>query len=397
MKIYIVGIGMEGQKTLTAQALTAIESADVLIGAKRMVEPFLHLGKNTFISWKTEEIVEFIRNNFFSSVAVLMSGDCGFYSGAEKLISALECYETEVISGISSPVYFCAKIKKPWQNVKLISLHGTDGNIVRNVCKNELCFFLLGGDVTPDAICRKLCEYGRENVGVYIGENLGYDNEKILSGKASDFTENSFGKLTVMVTENPESERGIAFGISDNEFIRGSVPMTKSEVRSTVISKLGIGSKSLCWDIGCGSGSVSVEMALQCFDGKVFALDKNSEAVVLTGKNAHKFGCDNIEIISGEAPEALKELPSPDIVFIGGSCGKISEILSIIYEKNKAAIVVITAVSLETLSTAQKAFSGFGIIEPEIVQVSITRSKRLGNHTMLAAENPVFIIKGARI
>ncbi|MGN0618364.1 MAG: precorrin-6y C5,15-methyltransferase (decarboxylating) subunit CbiE [Ruminiclostridium sp.] len=396
MKIYIVGIGMEGQKTLTAEALAAIKSADILIGAKRMVEPFSHLGKNTFISWKTEEIAEFIRNNPRSSVAVLMSGDCGFYSGAEKLISALSSYDTEVISGISSPAYFCAKIKKPWQNMKFISLHGADGNVVRNVCKNELCFFLLGGDVTPDEICRKLREYGRENIGVYIGENLGYDSEKILSGIASDFTENSFGKLTVMVTENPGYERGIAFGIPDNEFIRGSVPMTKSEVRSTVISKLGIGSKSLCWDIGCGSGSVSVEMALQCFDGKVFALDINSEAAELTRRNALKFGCDNIEIISGEAPEALRGLPSPDKVFIGGSCGKISEILSIIYEKNKAATVVITAVSLETLSTAQKAFSDFGITEPEIVQVSVTRTKRLGNHTMLAAENPVFIIKGAR-
>ena len=396
MKIYIIGIGMEGQKTLTAEALAAINSADILIGAKRMIEPFSRLGKNTFISWKTEEIAEFIRNNSCPSAAVLMSGDCGFYSGAEKLISALSCYETEVISGISSPAYFCAKIKKPWQNMKFISLHGADGNIVRNVCKNELCFFLLGGDVTPDKICRKLCEYGRENIGVYIGENLGYDSEKILSGIASDFTENSFGKLTVMVTENPGYERGIAFGIPYNEFIRGSVPMTKSEVRSMVISKLGIGSKSLCWDIGCGSGSVSVEMALQCFDGKVFALDKNSEAVELTRKNALKFGCDNIKIISGEAPEALRELPSPDMVFIGGSCGKISEILSIIYEKNKAATVVITAVSLETLSTAQKAFSDLGITEPEIVQISITRTKRLGNHTMLAAGNPVFIIKGAR-
>ncbi len=397
MKIYIVGIGMEGQKTLTAEALAVIESADILIGAKRMVEPFSYIGKNTFISWKTEEIAEFIRNNSCSSVAVLMSGDCGFYSGAEKLISALSSYETEVISGISSPAYFCAKIKKPWQNMKFISLHGADGNIVRNVCKNELCFFLLGGDVSPDEICRKLREYGRENIRVYIGENLGYDSEKVLSGIASDFTEKSFGKLTVMVTENPESERGIAFGIPDNEFIRGSVPMTKSEVRSTVISKLDIGSKSICWDIGCGSGSVSVEMALQCFDGKVFALDKNSEAVELTRKNALKFGCDNIKIISGEAPEALRELPSPDRVFIGGSCGKISEILSIIYEKNKAAIVVITAVSLETLSTAQKTFSYFGITEPEIGSVSVTRTKRLGNHTMLAAENPVFIIKGARI
>ncbi|MGN0657578.1 MAG: precorrin-6y C5,15-methyltransferase (decarboxylating) subunit CbiE, partial [Ruminiclostridium sp.] len=394
MKIYIVGIGMDGQKTLTAEALAAISSADILIGAKRMVEPFSPLGKNTFISWKTEEIAEFIHNNSCPSVAVLMSGDCGFYSGAEKLISALSCYETEVISGISSPAYFCAKIKKPWQNMKFISLHGADGNIVRNVCRNEFCFFLLGGDVSPVEICRKLCEYGRENIRVYIGENLGYNSEKILSGKASDFTENSFGKLTVMVTENPESERGIAFGIPDNEFIRGSVPMTKSEVRSTVISKLDIGSKSICWDIGCGSGSVSVEMALQCFDGKVFALDKNSEAVELTRKNALKFGCDNVEIIRGEAPESLRELPCPDRVFIGGSCGKISEILSIIYEKNKAAKVVITAVSLETLSTAQKAFSDFGITEPEISEISVTRAKRLGNHTMLAAENPVFIIKG---
>ncbi|MGN0577466.1 MAG: cobalt-precorrin-7 (C(5))-methyltransferase, partial [Ruminiclostridium sp.] len=111
MKIYIVGIGMEGQKTLTAEALAVIESADVLIGAKRMVEPFSHLGKNTFISWKTEEIAEFIRNNSRSSVAVLMSGDCGFYSGSERLISALSSYETEVISGISSPAYFCAKIR----------------------------------------------------------------------------------------------------------------------------------------------------------------------------------------------------------------------------------------------------------------------------------------------
>ena len=396
MKIYIIGIGMDGQKTLTAEALAAIESADVIIGAKRMVELFSRLEKKSFISWKTEEIREFIHDNSFSSVAVLMSGDCGFYSGAEKLISVLCCYETEVISGISSPTYFCAKIKKPWQNMKFISLHGTDGNIVRNVCKNECCFFLLGGDVTPVEICRKLCGYGRGNIGVYIGENLGYDSEKIMFGKASDFTEKSFGKLAVMVTENHRYENRIAFGIPDNEFIRGSIPMTKSEVRSAVISKLDIGSKSICWDIGCGSGSVSVEMALQGFDGKVFAIDKNSEAVELTRKNAIKFGCDNIEIISGEAPESLRELPSPDIVFIGGSCGKISEILSIIYGKNKTAIVVITAVSLETLSTAQKAFGDFGITEPEITELSVTRTKRLGNHTMLAAENPVFIIKGAR-
>ena len=396
MKIYIIGIGMEGCKTLTEEAKTVIENADLLIGAGRMLEPFSDLKKEQFISWKSEEIADFLREKNFDTAAILMSGDCGFYSGAEKLITALSDYETEVISGISSPVYFCSKIKKPWQDMKFLSLHGADGNVVRNVCRNKYCFFLLGGDTTPAEICKRLCDYGRENIAVYIGENLGYDNEKIYCGIASDFTDTRCEKLCVMVTENPYSEQSVPFGISDNEFIRGNVPMTKSEIRSTVISKLNISRKDMCWDIGCGTGSVSVEMALQCYDGRVYAVDKNEEAAELTRQNAYKFGCDNIEIISGTAPETLCGFPAPDKVFIGGSCGKISEILNIVYEKNSKADVVITAVSLETLNEAINSFAYFGIDSPEIVQIAVTRTRKLGNHTMLSAENPIFVIKGVR-
>lgn len=396
MKIYIIGIGMEGCKTLTEEAKTVIENADLLIGAGRMLEPFSDLKKEQFISWKSEEIADFLREKNFDTAAILMSGDCGFYSGAEKLIAALSDYETEVISGISSPVYFCSKIKKPWQDMKFLSLHGADGNVVRNVCRNKYCFFLLGGDTTPAEICKRLCDYGRENITVHIGENLGYDNEKIYCGIASDFTDTRCEKLCVMVTENPYSEQSVLFGISDNEFIRGNVPMTKSEIRSTVISKLNISRKDVCWDIGCGTGSVSVEMALQCFDGRVYAVDKNEEAAELTRQNAYKFGCDNIEIISGTAPETLYGFPAPDKVFIGGSCGKISEILNIVYEKNSKADVVITAVSLETLNEAINSFAYFGIDSPEIVQIAVTRTRKLGNHTMLSAENPIFIMKGVK-
>lgn len=396
MKIYIIGTGMEGDKTLTSEARKAIEKADVLIGAERILKAFEGYGKEYFISWKSEEISDFLKEKQTETAAVLMSGDCGFYSGAQKLINALKDYETEIICGISSPVYFGSKIKKTWQNMRFISLHGNNENIIRNICRNEYCFFLLGGDVTADEICKRLCEYGRDNINVYIGENLGYENERIQSGKASDFISMEFEKLSVMVTENFDYEQAVKLGICDDDFVRGNVPMTKSEIRSTVISKLDIGRNDICWDIGCGTGSVSVEMALQCYDGAVYAVDKNDEAVKLTAENAFRFGCDNIRIISGEATQVISEFPAPDRVFIGGSCGKIKEIMNAVYDKNICAEIVITAVSLETLNEAVEAFSNFKVYNPEIVQIAVTRTRKLGNHTMLSAENPIFIIKGVR-
>lgn len=396
MKVYIVGTGMEGRKTLTAEAKKIIENAEAIIGARRMVEPFMGMDKQFFISWKSEEIADYLCGKCFTSVAILVSGDCGFYSGAEKFVQLISDIDTEIICGISSPVYFCSKIQKPWQDMKFISLHGTDGNIVRNVCKNELCFFLLGGNITPAHICRKLCEYGLREVKIYIGENLGYENERILQGTAAELTELEFGTLTVAVAENPEYEHGTVSGIPDENFIRGRVPMTKSEVRSTVISKLDIGRNDLCWDIGCGTGSVSVEMAMQCFDGEVYSVDKNEEAVGLTRDNALKFGCDNIRITVGNAPEILEAFPAPDRVFVGGSQGRITEIFDIVFEKNPLAVIVVTAVSLETLSGAVSAFESYGILSPEIVQLAVTRTKKVGSHTMLSAENPVYIIKGAK-
>ena len=204
--VVIIGIGMDGKKTLTAEALSAIKNADILIGAKRMSEPFSSLGKPCFCSWKSDEIAEFLHNGKYENAAVLMSGDCGFYSGAEKLLRLTEDIECKVISGISSPVYFCSKIKKPWKNMKFVSLHGESSNIVRNVRRNELCFFLLGGDITPAKLCRRLCEYGMGETKLYIGENLAAENERIYTGKAADFIDIQLGKLTVAVTENPDFE-----------------------------------------------------------------------------------------------------------------------------------------------------------------------------------------------
>ena len=396
MKIYIVGIGMDGVKTLTKEAADAIESAEVLIGAERMLEPFRSLGKTAFAEYRSDEIVRYIEESSASSAAVLMSGDCGFFSGAKKLNEKLARYSPEVICGISSPVYLCSKLGKEWSGCFFVSLHGKKASIVRNVRAHKKTFFLLGGDITAAAVCRKLCDFGMGDISVYIGKELGYDRELIKCGKASDFTDSGIDGLCVMLCENPLHESFIPCGIADEEFIRGSVPMTKSEVRAVVVAGLDIGDDSVCWDIGSGTGSVAVEMALRCGNGTVCAVEKNPEAVELIEKNRVKFGCDNIEVYSGEAAEIIDKLPVPDVVFIGGSGGQLCSIIEAAVARNSNLRLTVTAVSLETLSQCTAIFDKLGL-EAEITQVAVTRTRKVGKYTMMNAENPIWIIKRKRL
>ncbi|MDE6849024.1 MAG: precorrin-6y C5,15-methyltransferase (decarboxylating) subunit CbiE, partial [Ruminococcus sp.] len=322
IKVYVVGTGMDGVKTLTLEAFTIIDSADVLIGAGRMLEPFEHLQKKMICEYSAEKIADYIHNCGHNTIVVLMSGDCGFYSGAKRLSEFLDC---EIVSGISTPVYFCSKIGRQWENMKFVSLHGKHGNVAVNVMQNEHCFFLLGGKITPAEICGTLCRYGLGAVSVFVGENLCYENERIISGTAESLQDIESGNLCAVITENKNYMKYIPSGIDDGDFIRTAIPMTKAEVRAVAVSKLNIGRNSICWDIGCGTGSVSVEMAVKCTDGGVYAFDKNLKAVKLTSENSEKFGCDNIHVYESLFPEDIPEnIPVPNCVFIGGASGKIS-------------------------------------------------------------------------
>lgn len=385
IKVYIVGTGMDGVKTLTREAYEIINSADVLIGAGRMLEPFEYLHKKMLCEYSAEKIADYINNCGYDTIVVLMSGDCGFYSGAKKLTEFIDC---EIICGISTPVCFCSKIGRQWENMKFVSLHGKNGNIAVNVKQNEYCFFLLGGQITPSEICRTLCRYGLGDVNVFAGENLCYENERIISGTAESLQNIESTNLCAVITENKNYMKYIPSGIDDGDFIRTEIPMTKAEVRAVAVSKLNIGSKSICWDIGCGTGSVSVEMAVKCADGGVYAFDKNPKAVRLTAGNSEKFGCDNIHVYESLFPDGIPEnIPVPDCVFIGGASGRISEIIEYVTGLNPCAEIVVTAVSLETLDECMNVF------DAEITQVAVTRTHKVGSHTMLSAENPVFVIK----
>ena len=393
MKVYIVGTGMDGAETLTKAAEKAIAEASLLIGAERIVKPFVQSGKELFICYKPTDIAEKLGSAECDTAAVLMSGDCGFFSGARKLIPLLEGHDVQVIAGISSVSYFCSKLGIPYENMKFITLHGRTSSVALNVKMNKRCFFLLGGEMSASDVCRRLCEFGLGSVNVHIGTDLSYETERIISGKACKLTDVQTGGLTVMITENSEHLKQIPSAINDEDFVRGEIPMTKSEVRCIAVSKLNIEPNSVVWDIGCGTGSVSVEAAYRCPDGKVYAFDKKSEAAALTCENARKFSCDNIEVTEGECPGILADIPAPDKVFIGGSSGNMGGIFEAVRAKNPCADIVVTAVSLETLQEAAACFERFGA-SAEVVQIAVTRTRKLGTHTMFQAQNPVFIISG---
>ncbi|GAB6137051.1 precorrin-6Y C5,15-methyltransferase (decarboxylating) subunit CbiT [Halanaerobaculum tunisiense] len=185
-------------------------------------------------------------------------------------------------------------------------------------------------------------------------------------------------------------------GIPDAEFIRGQVPMTKEEVRAVTISKLRLKKDSIVYDIGAGTGSLTVEAALQAKNGRVYAIEREVAGVKLIKDNLDKFGLDNIEVIAQEAPEALKDLPAVDRVIIGGSGGQLNKILEVVDHKLASnGRVVINAITLDTLTTARKELERLGY-KLEICNLAVTRTKEVGQYQMLQGMNPVYIISGIK-
>lgn len=392
-KISLVGIGMGAEKTLTLEGKKALNEAELLIGAKRMTEAVQKPGQMVLHEYRSEKIVEYIREHpKYRTVAIALSGDVGFYSGAKKLIDQLDG-NVEVICGISSVVYFMSKIGLSWDDAKIVSAHGRNCNLISLIRHNPKVFSILGTEDGVAVLASRLVYYGMGDVTLYVGENLSYENEKIFHDKAANLTEYRGDALSVVTACNEKATPlSAVHGISDGEFLRGKAPMTKEEVRTVSLSKLRLSEDSVCYDVGAGTGSVSVEMALRAWMGQVYAIEKKEDAFALLKENKKKFAVDNLAIIPGVAPEAMTELPAPTHAFIGGSSGNMQDIINLLLEKNPKVRIVINCITLETVTEAMNAIRDFGLEDVDIVQLAAARSKSIGRYHMMMGENPIYII-----
>ncbi len=389
--VNVIGIGMGGDG-LTLTAKQRIDSSDLVIGAKRMVESVAY-GKDILEEYRSDEIIEYLRKNpKYSNISVLMSGDIGFYSGAKKLLDKLDRDEFDVHTepGISSAVYLCSKIGTSWQDVYMTSAHGREANLVGLSRIHPKVFTLLSEEESVHEMAKLFIEYDM-HVTITVGQDFGYDTESIFTGTPEEILSHGFGKLCVALICNDSPVTSNAISIPDEEFTRGDAPMTKSEVRALSVAKLKLSDDSVIYDIGAGTGSVSIEMALVAVNGKVYAIEKEDPAANLIEVNKLKFKTPNVQVIRGLAPEAMSDLPVPTHAFIGGSSGNLKDIVGCLLEKNPDIRIVINSVTIETLEETTQVIREFGLVEEEITCINVSKARKLGKYHLMTAQNPVYI------
>ena len=395
-QITVVGIGPGSESAMTKEVSAAIHNADCLIGAKRMVEAVARPEQAVFCAVAPGEIADFIETHpQYRQIAVVMSGDVGFFSGTKKLLPLLDGYPVRVFPGLNSLTYLCAKLGTSYENVVPVSLHGRDHNIVGDVRRHPRVFALVGGENGMNNLCANLTSAGLSDVRISIGERLSYPDEKITAGTAGNLRFGTYDPLSVALIENTSCAAVVTHGLSDEAFQRSGdgpvVPMTKSEVRSVCLSKLQLTRDAICWDVGAGTGSVSIEMALQADSGQVYAIEQKENAVALLSQNKARFGVNNLFVIPGTAPESCNVLPAPTHVFIGGSGGNMRSILDLVLAKNPRARIVATAVSLESVAELTDCMKAYPFDVQEVVSLNVSRAKAAGAYHLMTAQNPVFI------
>lgn len=400
--VWMIGLGM-CRSHLTLEAVSALNDCEVVIGAKRMIEsvrPYCK-GKKLICSCNYPEIASFIKGSErYRKFAALFSGDIGFHSGCASLRRCLKdtAFIEHVCSGISAPVHFLNRIGVASDDCAFFSMHGHKLDPVNLISRNRKSLFLLGKENDISDICEKLIEYDLPDVRVVIGCDLMSEDELIEEGTPASFTDRKFSSLSVIYIENRHAEKQrTVWGIPDHEFLRGNIPMTKSAVRSVVMSKLAPDKDSVVFDIGAGTGSVSVEAALCMPYGKVFSVECEQEGIDLININSRRFHLDNIVPVHGIAPEvfscASEEISKVKAThaFIGGTKGRLSDIVRALIDMNPEIKIVITAVTPETIGRIMNIIDEYEPVECDLSQIQVSISKKAGKSHLMQAQNPVFI------
>ena len=431
-KIYVIGIGY---KPLDEQSREVLMASDAVLASDRLFDVFKRYGEfeavreKVLVINKVDETLGFIRENLGKKAIVLLaSGDPMFFGIGRKVIALCGADHVEIVPDLSSIQAAFSKIKVSWSDALLMSLHGGQAlekgsrrygvdDLPSLVLKHGKVAILTDERNNPALISKQLLAHpDLPPVKVFVCERLGYGQaERIIEGTPETFACETFSDPNVVILVSDTVERkdgavkgavsyeqapgptqaGPLFGLSESVIAHSEGLITKDEIRAVSIHKLKLPATGVLWDIGAGSGSVSVEAGRVSPLMHIYAVEKDGEQIRHVEENRVRFRASHMTVVEGEAPEALMGLPPPDRVFIGGSGGRLPAIIEAVAEKMATGIIVLNAVTLETVNGALLLLESKGFTV-EMSQVSVSRLNRIGGGRFMAALNPVFIISGER-
>lgn len=404
-KVYIIGIGESGLEGLTIAARNLIEKADLLIGDEQTLAA-IPAGRAERLVVRTDldEAVRRMESGKKQQIVVMASGDPLFYGVARYLCDKLGKDRFEVIPHVSSMQLAFARVKESWEDAFLSNLanHALP-SVLEQIRGAEKAGLFTTESCPPDDVARALLNAGIDYFTAYVCENLGSPDERVTHGELQEIAGQRFAPLNVMilirkpnVPDRPREAIGRRlFGNPDDAFLQSKPKrglLTPVEIRSMALAEMDLGPASVVWDVGAGSGSVAIEAALLAPHGSVFAIEMDHEEYQLIIENAKRFGVRNLTPICGRAPDAWKDLPQPDAIFVGGSGQGISRLVEEAYKRLRVGgRLVATISSINNLAETHGALHAHSP-DVKVWMLNLARGNYQLERIRFEAINPIFLI-----
>ncbi len=337
-------------------------------------------------------------------VAVLASGDPLFYGIGRTLIQRFGADRIRIHPALSAVQLACARFCTPWEDLALISVHGRSlQDMPGRILQHARVMLFTDHHNSPDKIAAGLlstlqtCDDQRriDAISIRVAENLGLAEERLTGGRLGEIAQRKFSPLNMMLIEQPlvqPEQAGIRFGLTEEEIRHSRGLITKNEVRAATLHQLRLPRGGVLWDIGGGSGSISLEAARLCPELSIYTIEKKPEEQANIRANIRTFGTYTMQLISGEAPEALVDLPQPDRIFIGGSGKRLEAVLEAAVERlPTGGRIVVNAVLEQTQTTALASLRRLGL-KVGSSTLAVTRCTTADNEPRVF--NPITLITG---
>lgn len=401
--IDVIGMGLSPDD-LTAGHLQIIEAADILAGGRRHLSYFKNTGAVQYeIGADLKGLIQkFKRLQKTKSIVVLASGDPLYYGIGRRLVDDLGPERVVIHPNITTVAGAFARLKRSWAGVPVVSLHGRDNiaPLVDVLRQNECIAVFTDPERHPGWLAGQLLKAGLADYEMCVLEQLGMRGENVVWYALEAAVQKRFREPNLAVLQrrriDAAEKRALSLGMPEGCFEHERGLITKAEVRAVTLAKLSLGNSNTLWDLGAGSGSVSIEAGLFIKQGRMVAVEQNASRIEHIRRNKKRFGLKNLDVVAAVLPDGLEGLPDPDRIFVGGGGHQLKHILQKAAGRlQPGGIIVVNTVLIDSLQTARQTLQKMKFTV-DVVQVQIHRSRAMPVGDRLEAENPVWIIRGEK-